>query len=93
MRSMDTAFRYGGEEFAVLLPETDIKEACIVGNRIKDAISAHIFEPEPEKKQTIYISIGATELKKGESIKAFIKRADKALYAAKESGRNKLCFF
>jgi len=91
MRSMDTAYRYGGEEFAIILPETGIEEACVVGTRIKDNISVLIFEPEPGEKQSIKISIGATELIDGEDYKTFIKRADKALYKSKDAGRDKLC--
>jgi diguanylate cyclase (GGDEF)-like protein len=91
MRSMDTAYRYGGEEFAIILPETGIEEACVVGTRIKDNISDLIFEPEPGEKQSIKISIGATELIDGEDYKTFIKRADKALYKSKDAGRDKLC--
>ena len=90
MRSMDTAYRYGGEEFAIILPETGIEEACVVGTRIKDNISDLIFEPEPGEKQSIKISIGATELIDGEDYKTFIKRADKALYKSKDTGRDKL---
>jgi two-component system cell cycle response regulator len=90
MRSLDTAYRYGGEEFAILLPETGLQKACLVGERIKDSISAQIFEPEPDKKTTITVSIGATELVKGEDLKSFISRTDKALYKSKDTGRNKL---
>ncbi len=90
MRSMDTAYRYGGEEFAIILPETGIDEACVVGTRIKDNINDLIFEPEPGEKQSIKISIGATEIVDGEDYKDFIKRADKALYKSKETGRDKL---
>ncbi len=93
MRSMDTAYRYGGEEFAILLPETGIEKACVVGARIQDTINLQVFEPEPEKKLAVHVSIGATEFLDGEDFTSFIKRADKALYKAKESGRNKLCFF
>ena len=90
MRSMDTAYRYGGEEFAIILPETGIEEACVVGTRIKDTISDLIFEPEFGEKQSIKISIGVTELIDGEDYKTFIKRADKALYKSKDTGRDKL---
>lgn len=90
MRSMDTAYRYGGEEFAIILPETGIEEACVVGMRIKDTISDLIFEPESGEKQSIKISIGATELIDSEDYKTFIKRADKALYKSKDTGRDKL---
>ena len=92
MRSMDTAYRYGGEEFTIILPETGIEEACVVGARIKENISDLIFEPEPGKKESVNISIGATELVEGEEYKTFIKRADKALYKSKDTGRNKLSY-
>lgn len=92
MRSMDTAYRYGGEEFAILLPETKLQKACVVGARIKDNISSKVFEPEPGVKQSVTVSIGATELMEGEDFRSFIARTDKALYKSKETGRNKLTY-
>lgn len=92
MRSMDTAYRYGGEEFAILLPETKLQKACVVGARIKDNISSTIFEPEPGIQKSVTVSIGATELKEGEDFRSFISRTDKALYKSKDSGRNKLTY-
>jgi diguanylate cyclase (GGDEF)-like protein len=90
MRSMDTAYRYGGEEFAVLLPETDLNMACVVGARIKDTIAAEVFRPETGKTQSVTVSIGASELVDGEDFNAFIRRTDKAMYKSKQTGRNKL---
>ena len=92
MRSMDTAYRYGGEEFAILLPETKIQKACVVGARVKDNIASQLFTPAKDTKTSVTVSIGATELKEGEDIKSFIGRADKALYKSKETGRNKLTY-
>jgi diguanylate cyclase (GGDEF)-like protein len=92
MRSMDTAYRYGGEEFAVLLPETDLKKACVVGYRIKDLIGQEVFEPEPGVQQSITISIGASEIRPGEDAISFIRRADQALYRSKQNGRNRLTY-
>jgi len=92
MRSMDTAYRYGGEEFAILLPETKLQKACVVGARIKDNISSKLFEPEPGILKSVTVSIGATELKEGEDFRSFISRTDKALYKSKDSGRNKLTY-
>ena len=92
MRSMDTAYRYGGEEFAILLPETRLQKACVVGTRIKDCIGSQVFEPEPGIKKSITVSIGATELIEGEDLKSFISRTDKALYKSKNTGRNKLTY-
>ena len=92
MRSMDTAYRYGGEEFAILLPETGLQKACLVGARMKDSIGSQIFEPEPNTKASITVSIGATEFVEGEDFRSFISRADKALYKSKDTGRNKLTY-
>ncbi len=92
MRSMDSAYRYGGEEFAVLLPETKLQKACVVGARIKDNISSTVFEPESGIKKSVTVSIGATELVEGEDFRSFISRTDKALYKSKDSGRNKLTY-
>jgi len=90
MRSMDTAYRYGGEEFAILLPETGLKKACVVGERIKDYIAQEVFTPAEGKIQHVTVSIGAAELKNGEMFSEFIRRADMALYKSKDTGRNKL---
>ncbi len=92
MRSMDTAYRYGGEEFAVLLPETKLKKACVVGNRIKDLISSAVFEPQPGDSCSVTVSIGASELKEGEDFTSFIRRTDQALYKSKKDGRNRLTY-
>ena len=90
MRSMDTAYRYGGEEFAILLPETGLKKACVVGERIRNYIAQEVFVPAEGEKQHVTVSIGAAELKEEENFSQFIKRADMALYDSKENGRNKL---
>ncbi len=90
LRSMDTAYRYGGEEFAVLLPETHIDDACLVGNRIRESITKAVFTPDKGVKTSVTVSIGAGELQKGEDFSSFIKRTDKALYLSKENGRNRL---
>ncbi len=92
MRSMDTAYRYGGEEFAVILPETGLKKACVVGARIKDNIAQEIFTPEPGVSRSVTVSIGASELREGENVKDFMKRTDKALYKSKIRDRNKLTY-
>lgn len=92
MRSFDTAYRYGGEEFAILLPETKIQKACVVGARIKDNINSQVFEPAKGIKISITVSLGATELVMGENFESFIRRTDKALYKSKDSGRNKLTY-
>jgi diguanylate cyclase (GGDEF)-like protein len=85
---MDSAFRYGGEEFTVILPETTAEEAHNVAHRVRTAMEFENFFPEPEKAVTVTISIGVTEYYNKESLSEFIKRADQAMYLSKEKGRN-----
>jgi len=88
LRTMDAAFRYGGEECTVILPETNAEEANNVAHRIKAAVEFENFFPEPENAVAVTISIGVTEYYNKESLSAFIKRADQAMYLSKEKGRN-----
>ena len=90
LRTMDSAYRYGGEEFTVILPETKGKEAKNVANRIRTAVELERFFPEPDKVVTITISIGLTEYFKNEQLSTFIKRADQAMYNSKAKGRNRI---
>jgi two-component system cell cycle response regulator len=90
LRTMDSAYRYGGEEFTVILPETKGEEAKNVANRIKRAVELERFLPEPDKVVTITISIGLTEYFKNEQLSKVIKRADQAMYNSKAQGRNRI---
>jgi two-component system cell cycle response regulator len=90
LRTMDSAYRYGGEEFTVILPETKGEEAKNVANRIRTAVELERFLPEPDKVVTITISIGLTEYYKKEQLSTFIKRADQAMYNSKARGRNRI---
>ena len=90
LRTMDSAYSYGGEEFTVILPETKGEEAKNVANRIKRAVELERFLPEPDKVVTITISIGLTEYFKKEQLSTFIKRADQAMYNSKAKGRNRI---
>jgi two-component system, cell cycle response regulator len=90
LRRMDTAHRYGGEEFTVILPETACEEAAFVANRIRIAIESEVFSPAPDKQITITVSIGVTEYQTDERISAFVQRADQALYLSKDNGRNRI---
>jgi two-component system cell cycle response regulator len=88
LRRMDTAHRYGGEEFTVILPETACDEAAFVANRIRVSIESEIFLPVSKKEITITVSVGVTEYQTDERISAFVQRADQALYLSKDNGRN-----
>jgi len=92
LRTMDSAYRYGGEEFTIILPETSAEEAKNVAYRIKSAVEFEKFLPEPGKAVTITISIGVTEYYNKEPLSTFIKRADQAMYLSKEKGRNTISF-
>lgn len=94
LRTNDTAYRYGGDEFMIILPETEIKRACLVAERIREALATETFSPLPGKELAITMSIGVTEYSGEEDIKAFVKKADMAMYKSKEEGRNKItCVF
>lgn len=90
LRTMDTAYRYGGEEFTVLLPETKAAEAEVVGERIKEKLFEETFVHHLEKDVKVTASLGITEYCPPESPHSFVNRADKALYSSKENGRNKI---
>ena len=90
LRKMDSAYRYGGEEFTIILPETTGKEASAVAPRIQTSLGSVKFYPEPEKAVTITVSIGVTEYCPGESLSHFVQRADKAMYVSKQKGRNRI---
>ena len=76
----------------MLLPQTGLEKACVVGKRIIKSVRGKIFSPRPDKTASVTISVGATELIKKDSEKSFIKRSDKALYLSKNSGRDKLSY-
>ncbi len=90
LRRMDTAYRYGGEEFTILLPETKAAEAITVAERIRIGITIVKFQPVSGKPVSITVSIGVTEYIKDEAISEFVQRADQAMYLSKKEGRNRV---
>ncbi len=95
LRKMDSAYRYGGEEFTVILPETEGDEAATVAERIRSMVAEGKFFPRGDNDPcTITISIGVTEYVPDEEVAIFVQRADKAMYLSKQSGRNRVsCLF
>ena len=86
LRTMDSGYRYGGEEFTIILPETNITDASLVAQRIQKYLQDY---PIPaNKERDITVSIGITEHIKDESSINFLKRADKAMYMSKQNGRD-----
>jgi diguanylate cyclase (GGDEF)-like protein len=90
LRANDSAFRYGGEEFTVILPETGAEEARTVAQRIRAAVEAEIFALRTGRSVSKTISIGVTEYCPSEEMTAFISRADAAMYLSKQNGRNRV---
>ena len=90
LRESDIPSRYGGEEFAVLLPYTHIEEAKIVGERLRKAVETTPI-PIDKKNINVTISMGLAEFSPQETGEDLFKRADSALYEAKENGRNRVC--
>jgi len=90
LRANDSAYRYGGEEFTVILPETGGERAKTVAQRIRKSLEAEKFKPQPDKDVKITISIGVTQYFPKEELSSFIQRADKAMYLSKQSGRNRV---
>ena len=91
VRATDIAGRYGGEEFCVALPNTSVKGAQVIAERIRKAmeeIRIPIKDGEPPAGRTL--SIGIAEFSSGDSLEQLLARADAALYRAKSGGRNRV---
>jgi diguanylate cyclase (GGDEF)-like protein/PAS domain S-box-containing protein len=91
MRAVDVLARYGGDEFVILLPQTNAHQALQIAERIRESASAMRLEGE-NGTLTVTLSIGIAEAFSGardESIETIIQHADKALYMAKANGRNR----
>jgi diguanylate cyclase len=86
-RQMDLACRYGGEEFAVVLPGTDIQEARVAAERFRKAIEGAVVRFD-EKLLSVTASIGVARVADNDEVAHLIRRADEALYKSKAAGRN-----
>lgn len=89
VRESDPIFRLGGEEFAILLNDTDIHGATLLAERLRSAIETTKIKHD-RNKFNITVSIGLTEYANSEELDCIMQRADKALYTAKDTGRNKV---
>lgn len=89
-REVDVVARIGGEEFAVLLPSTDLPRAAVVAERLRAAVASQVVHFDGHRIQYT-VSAGVASLADGEGgIDLLLKRADQALYAAKRQGRNRV---
>ena len=93
LRPNDQLGRYGGEEFVILLPDTDLATSEGIAKRIKDEVEkTEITAIRLEGLPSVTISIGVTEAKSDAFYEDIFKVADGALYKAKNSGRNCICY-
>lgn len=101
LRGTDSVYRYGGEEFAIVMPDTDIQEAENAAERIREAVEKTAFAIQSKKKKALKatVSIGLAHIEGAHLVNTkitdmiipkLIARADKALYKAKEYGRNQV---
>src|SRR4029079_11120707 len=92
IRGIDLSCRYGGEEFVVVMPETDMAVAAMVAERLRRRIAAEPFGSQKGSRNlTVTISIGIAALSgKDDTAAGVLKRADQALYRAKRDGRNRV---
>ncbi|RMN97485.1 GGDEF domain protein [Pseudomonas cannabina] len=89
LRNIDRVFRYGGEEFVVILSNTSADAAQMVGERLRRAVRSLEFR-ELDPALTMTVSLGCSTLLPTETADSLLRRADNALYVAKRQGRNRL---
>jgi two-component system cell cycle response regulator len=90
-RGIDLACRLGGEEFVIIMPDTDLARAIQVGERLRATIAAEPFQVTPGQDLAVTASVGISTLEYQEDTpEALFKRADNALYSAKREGRNRV---
>lgn len=90
LRQTDCLCRIGGDEFACILSNTDAKIAATLARRLQDAI-AQIPAPHPSMEFKVGASIGIAQLEPFDEVDEWVARADKALYKAKQNGRDRVC--
>nr|WP_314259905.1 PleD family two-component system response regulator [uncultured Devosia sp.] len=93
IRGVDLACRFGGEEFVVLMPDTDYLQAELVAERVRQSIAERAFEVTAGRSLAVTVSAGVTLNENvSDTPESLIKRADVALYRAKREGRNRVVF-
>jgi diguanylate cyclase (GGDEF)-like protein/PAS domain S-box-containing protein len=91
LRETDSAYRYGGEEFTIMLPMTTSEEGIVTAKRIQTELRKEAFSPVLGQEVYITVSIGLAQYKPKEEMKAFVNRVDRLMYQAKKEGRDRIC--
>ena len=90
-REVDLCGRLGGEEFIVVLPDTDTRGGCVVGDRLRRRLAETPMPVSASESINITVSAGLTSLRSEDDLEAMLQRVDLALYQAKQGGRDRLC--
>lgn len=92
LRKEDSAYRYGGEEFTIILPMTTKEEGNVIAERIQSELNKENFSPVPGQTVRLTVSIGLAQYKKNEDMRVFVNRVDDLMYRGKKSGKDMICF-
>jgi two-component system cell cycle response regulator len=91
LRQTDSAYRYGGEEFTILLPMTTSEDAAVTAKRISAEFKKENFSPAPGQEVHLTMSIGLAQYERQEDMKAFVNPVDQLMYQAKKNGKDRFC--
>lgn len=89
VRASDIVFRYGGEEFVVVLSNTEMEGAALLAERIRQSVESLLIY-EDQFKVAVTVSLGVTQMQANDSVKQLFVHADQAMYQAKQNGRNRV---
>jgi len=92
LRETDFAYRYGGEEFTVILPMTTKEDGAAIAERIRSEIKEENFSPLPDRTLHLTASIGLAQYQLKEKVKAYVQRADRLMYRGKQEGKDRVCY-
>jgi len=91
LRETDFAYRYGGEEFTILLPMTTSADGTVIAERIRMEFKKETFSPAPGQDVHVTVSIGLAQYKPQEEMKTFVHRVDQLMYQGKKNGKDRVC--
>ncbi len=91
LRQTDSAYRYGGEEFTILLPMTSSADAVVTAERIRTGFKKETFSPVPGLDIHVTVSIGLAQYEPKEEMKTFVQRVDQLMYQGKKNGKDRVC--
>jgi len=92
VRKVDIPCRYGGEEFAIILPETKLAEAVLVAEKIRASVGKiHFDTGKDAQKKRMTVSGGVAQFRSGMKKEDLVRCADESLYEAKGTGKNRIC--